>query len=236
MTTYIPLKRFDNEEFVILGNAAETKHSVAVAAAQEGARVVLGLRRGERMPEVSEGDGVSIVTIETSEPGIERLLDKSLERLENLSVLVHCLSAPVVTGRSLAAISRREWDQVMSIYLREPFLSSQRAIQEFLAMGEGGHVIFVLSAPSDTSTSPVGYAVVQSALYAFIRSIAKEYGRRGIFCNAIAICSDVDSRHIPGSSKSCDAVVETVLFLASREASFVNGEMIPVTHSATRNT
>ncbi len=224
--------RFDNEGFIILGNDIETEHNAAVAAARQGARVVLGLRGEQRASAISTGEEISVVAAETTESGIKRLFDEALERLEDLSVLIHCLATPAVSAPSLAKISRDEWDCMMSVYLREPFLASQCAIQEFLATGKGGHIIFVLSAESDDTTSQAGYTVVQYALYAFIRSIAKEYGRRGIVCNAVTVRDENDSRHLRGSNAHHEAVIETILFLASNEASFVNGEMIPVTNSA----
>ncbi len=223
--------RFDNQGFIVLGNATETGRGVAVAAVREGARVVLGLPGEEPTTAVDEGEGISVVTAKMcSESGIRHVFDESLERLADLSVLIHCLSVPELSGQSLAETSRNEWDQMMSVCLREPFLSSQCAIQEFLATGAGGRIVFVLSLAADRTKSQVGCAVVQSALYAFMRSIAKEYGRRGIICNAVAIHHENDLRY--GLDASRDAVTETVLFLASDEASFVNGEMIPVVDSA----
>lgn len=223
--------RFDNQGFIVLGDAVEIKHSIAVAAARQGARVVLGLNRQELTPKV-ESERISVVTAETAECGIKCLFDKGLAQVADLSTLIHCLSAPALTGQSLIQISRDEWDRMISAYLREPFLSSQRAVQEFLAAGGGGHIIFVLSTVSDSSTSQVGYAVVRSGLYAFIRSIAKEYGRRGIFCNGAALCHENDPQHGPDGCN--DATTEAILFLASGEASFVNGEMIPIIDPAPR--
>ena len=223
--------QFDNESFIILGNALETEQSIAVAAARRGARIVLGLPGEEPPTAVDEGGGISVVTAKMcSESGIRHVFDESLERLEDLSVLIHCLSVPELSGQSLAETSRNEWDQMMSVCLREPFLSSQGAIQEFLAAGAGGRIVFVLSLAADRTKSQVGCAVVQPALYAFIRSIAKEYGRRGIICNAVAIHHENDPQYESNASR--DAVTETVLFFASDEASFVNGEMIPVSDSA----
>lgn len=223
--------RFDNEGFIVLGNATEIGRGIAVAAVRQGARVVLGLPGEEPATAVDGGEGISVVTSKMcSESGIRHVFDESLERLADLAVLIHCLSVPELSGQSLAKTLRNEWDQMMSVCLREPFLSSQCAIQEFLAAGAGGRIVFALSLAADRTKSQVGCAVVQPALYAFIRSIAKEYGRRGIICNAVAIHHENDPQYESNASR--DAVTETVLFLASDEASFVNGEMIPVSDSA----
>ncbi len=226
-------KRFENKGFVILGNAFETQSAVAMAAVRQGARVVLSSRQIEPSFKLGSVDGITFIVADTTESGIKHLFDQSMEQLTNFSILVHCLSVPVTTGQSLAQIAHTEWDMVMSICLREPFLSAQCAIQEFLATGEGGRIILMLSSPYDHTTSRAGYMIVQSALYAFTRSIAKEYGRRRIFCNAVTI-DRKDGLECEFDSSS-DAVMETALFLASDEASFVNGEMIAVGDSTPRN-
>ena len=55
------------------------------------------------------------------------------------------------------------------------------------------------------------------ALLSLVRSTAKEYGPRGICCNAILHSGPAD-----------EAVVEAALFLASPESSYVNGEVLRV--------
>jgi NAD(P)-dependent dehydrogenase (short-subunit alcohol dehydrogenase family) len=60
------------------------------------------------------------------------------------------------------------------------------------------------------------------ALNALCRSVAKEYGRREITCNVVVV---QDSDEEPNGLA---AVAETVLFFASEEAAFVNGEVIRV--------
>jgi 3-oxoacyl-[acyl-carrier protein] reductase len=159
-----------------------------------------------------------VATDLTSPEEVERLFDQALERFFDLHVLVvnNVGQAALSEGKPLAETSLAEWNQNLAIHLRGPFLATQRALQEFLAGGQGGRIVLIMQSAASVGRR-VGIAVAQSALRSFVRSVAKEYGRREIACNAVAV---------QGEPVQADAVAETVLFLASAEASFVNGEVL----------
>ena len=64
-------------------------------------------------------------------------------------------------------------------------------------------------------------ATTRTALDAFGRSVAKEYGRRGIRCNTVVL----DPLGLAPASASA---LDTILFLLSEDASFVNGDLLQV--------
>jgi len=246
-----------------------------VAAAKEGASVVFCGRCGSKLV-LSKVEGeagakviaaarsagvaerVSFVSADvSSEADIDRLFDLALERLPDLHVLVNNLeNAAVLNDKPLIEISLTDWNKVLATNLRQPFLLSRRAIQEFLAGGEGGRIVHITSADTNGATSQASYTASRTALRAFIRSIAKEYGRRGIACNAVATRGNLETEmtaplspkepraralllphHLRCQpelvlSKVEGAVAEAVLFLASDEASFVNGEVLFVAGTA----
>jgi NAD(P)-dependent dehydrogenase (short-subunit alcohol dehydrogenase family) len=154
---------------------------------------------------------------------VDRLFDLADERLPGLHVLVIDLveQARLHQGKPLIETSLADWNQGLSLCLRQPFLVTQRALEEFLIGGEGGRVVFV-SALADAAAHHVSVVAAQSALSSFVRSITKELGRRRIVCNAVVIHGDTPQQTPPGRP---DTVAETVLFLASNAASFVNGEV-----------
>jgi 3-oxoacyl-[acyl-carrier protein] reductase len=229
--------------FVVADGTCGVGRAVVVEAARRGAQVVFcGHEAGdtvgaEIVAEVREIEGAGQVTFVpvdlSAEASVDRLFDVALEQLPALHVVVHNLASAVKhDARPLIELSLADWNAVLDAQLKMPFWLSRRAIQEFLAAGEGGRLVHILPDPDETPSAC--FATAHTAFHSFVRSIAKEYGRRGMACNGVVLSSAegsyLDDRANAGSSQQYRAVeaAELVLFLASAEASFVNGEIWPV--------
>lgn len=198
------VSRLDGQGVVVAGGPGGPAGAVARAAAERGASVVA--ERADR----------SYSTCQAGEE-VDELFDLAAERLAALSaVVIDLTQEPLPPARPLAETSAADWEAGLDVLLRRPFLLVQRAVQEFLGGGEGGRIVLV--APEAAAGAGVAAQAAGTALRSLVRSVAKEYGRRGIACNAVAV----------QGGGALDAVVEAVLFLASAEASFVNGEVAPV--------
>jgi NAD(P)-dependent dehydrogenase (short-subunit alcohol dehydrogenase family) len=91
----------------------------------------------------------------------------------------------------------------------------RRAIEGFLADGVAGRLVFVAECADEVHGTN---AVVTTALESLVRSVTREYGRRGLACNLVVRTDASETSH----------TVEQVLFLTSPAASFVNGEALVV--------
>jgi NAD(P)-dependent dehydrogenase (short-subunit alcohol dehydrogenase family) len=213
---------------LVVGAGSPHGRAVALLAAARGAAVVFSVAPGEEeraaeIEAVAQGRAGGVIADPTREEEAERLFAAAVGRLSGMDVVVN--AAPDLRPRSLAETSREEWDGAVSRGLRGAFFVSRLAVEEFLAHGAGGRLVHV--APLVLAGEP-GQALAAASLEAqlsLMRSTAKEYGPRGICCNAV-----VPAGH--ESSGSADAVAEAVLFLASREASYVNGEALRVQFGA----
>ena len=214
--------RFDGQGWVVVGGAEGIGREVVLLAARRGATVLCSGRSGSEAAaadllaaarQAGVAERLLFVAADPASPEeVERLFDRAGEQFFALHVLVfNGADGPVLADRPLAETSLAEWNQNLAVHLRGPFLVVQRALQEFLAGGEGGRIVYLIPA----GTEGLGQAVVGSALRSLVRSVAKEYGRRGIACNAVLV-----------PDEPAQAVAETVLFLSSAEASFVNGEVL----------
>jgi 3-oxoacyl-[acyl-carrier protein] reductase len=248
-------ERFNLEDkgFVVVAGSLDIANSVVLEAATMGAKVVLCSPTeledaGEDV--ISEayasgiGDRVTFMQADTnSEVGVDHFFDAALEELGEVHVFVEFVEIDrEAISKPLIETSLAEWNSVLSSNLRQPFLLSRRVITEFLAQGGGGRIVFVSHARMSEMAGEVCTTAARTALGAFIRSVTKEYGNRGIACNGVffsdqshpgaaALLNAQDPSHMSLGTpmqliNTSGAIAELVLFLASEEASFVNGEVI----------
>jgi NAD(P)-dependent dehydrogenase (short-subunit alcohol dehydrogenase family) len=253
--TSMDAARFQNTGFIVAGGTHGVGRAIVLAAAQQGASVVFcghseSEAAGTKVIATARAWGalgrlVFVPADVSCEPDVERLFDVALEQLPGLHVLVHSMeNTAAPKNKRMLQTSLVDWNTELATKLRAPFLLSRRAIEEFLAAGAGGRIVYTADAAAKGSADSVIGAATQTALHSFIRSVAKEYGRYGMTCNAVLIQRD-STTDLPAIGSSTwppaqaprsplhdpdhlETVSEAALFLASSEASFVTGEMLHV--------
>jgi len=103
--------------------------------------------------------------------------------LDRIDLLVS--SAGNLRDRLLPRMSERDWDEVADIHLKGAFRCAQ-AVLRLMARQRSGHMLFVGS--RSASHGPVGqtaYAAAKAGLIGLSKSLALEYGKRGIRANVI---------------------------------------------------
>jgi len=150
----------------------------------------------------------------------ERLFETAVARLPGLDVVVW-IAEGSRRGAGFAETSLEDWEGTVSAPLREAGHVCRLAVSEFLSTGEGGRIVLVAPPVTDGAPGQAGSAAASSALAALGRSVAKEYGGRGIACNVV-----LPRTGLPGAGAA--GLPEAVLYLASAEASYVNGECLRI--------
>lgn len=227
------------------GIGAATAHRFA----QEGARLVINSNsRAEKLEETAEkiraigGDVVTVMGDVASEATWEQLVSTARERYGKLDILVH--NAAYAVLKRPADLTDEDMDRTLGVTLRGPLLGVRHCIPAMIEAG-GGSIVFI-STVNGTITNPLfgAYSMAKAGLNALTRSVAMEYGRDNIRCNAIAPGQIVGEREAARMvddpledqmSRDCyplgrygrpDEIAGCALFMASDDASFVTGVIL----------
>ena len=152
-------------------------------------------------------------------------------------------NAGITDDQLLLRMSEESFERVIDTNLTASFRLAKRASRSMLK-GKWGRLLFVSSVVGlSGSAGQASYAASKAGLVGFSRSLARELGGRNITSNVVApgfvdtdMTSDLSEvrrsqvlASIPlGRTARVDEVAAVLAFLASEDASYVNGAVIPV--------
>ncbi|MGV8968246.1 MAG: 3-oxoacyl-ACP reductase FabG [Cellulomonas sp.] len=152
-------------------------------------------------------------------------------------------NAGVTRDQLLLRMTDEDFEQVLDVNVTGSFRCVRRASKGMIRLRRG-RIIFLASVVGlYGSAGQVNYAASKSALVGMARSITRELGGRGITANLVApgfvdtaMTADLPPERqaaykaaIPaGRFAQADEVAGVVLFLASEDAAYINGAVIPV--------
>ena len=235
-----------------IGNGRAT----AILFAREGARVVLVDYNYESALETQgliEADGGTCFSVKadvTREEDCQGFVRAAAEAYGRVDVL-HNNVGIGGSDDEILSLTEESWDRIMSVNLKGMFLSS-RSVLPVMREQRGGSIINISSIAAVCSTSIVAYKTSKAGVNALTHQIALENARHNIRANAImpglmntpmAIEGISRSRGVPkedlirqrdasvplgGKMGTAWDVAYAALFLASDEARFITGVMLPV--------
>ena len=249
--TYRGSLRLSGRRALITGGDSGIGRAVAIAFAREGADVAI-----VHLPEEQEDADDTLRWV--TETGVKALdlagdlreeefctaiVDKTIAEFGGLDILV--LNAAYQKDReSIAEIETEEIDRVFRTNLYAPVFTARAATPH---MAPGSSIIVTSSIQAfNPSPSLVDYAMTKAAQVAFVKALAEELGPKGIRVNAVAP-GPIWTPLIPATGWDADRLASfgqdtplgragqpaelagAYVYLASDEASYVSGAVVPVT-------
>jgi len=210
--------------------------AIAEAFVTQGDKVAVTSRNGEA-PE-----GALAVACELTDPDSVNAAFDEVEKAHG-PVEVVVANAGITRDTLLLRMSEEDWDAVIATNLTGSFRVAKRAAKGMLRLRRG-RIIFVSSVVGMLgSPGQVNYAASKSGLVGMARSLARELGSRGITSNVVApgfIETDMTAvlpeeqqqayrDQIPlGRMGAVAEIADAVTWLASDNAGYVTGALIPV--------
>lgn len=235
--TDLPQLALDGRVALVTGGGGGIGRAVGVLLSACGARVA-SLDRADRPgPDGSLSLACDLSRSEEVQAAVERVATT----LGRLDLLVHC------AGRTcdglLVRLSDEDWRAVMAANLDSAFYLLRAATPALRAAG-GGSVVLVSSINAERGKAgQANYAASKAGLIGLTKSVAKEYGSRGLLVNAVApgfIDTDMTSA-LPEEARTAmlggivlgrfgrpEDVAGAVLFLASDLAGYITGQVLVV--------
>ncbi|MCP4318456.1 MAG: SDR family oxidoreductase [Hyphomicrobiales bacterium] len=240
--------RLEGKTAVITGGATGMGRATALLFAQQGATVSIfdineeeGRNTVQMIRENGGKAGVFQCDV-TKAADIDAAFDASVTEFGAYNVLFNHAGSIIV--KSLHETTEEEYDWLMDLNVKSAFLVCRRAVKEMADNG-GGSIVITSSIAAELGYALESvYCMSKAAVLQLSRTISTEYRDAGIRCNAI--CPGfVETAHGLKEIAELDAagqewedsgmaatqgricypeeVARTVVFLASDEASFVNG-------------
>lgn len=241
--------RFDGRVVVVTGGAAGIGAACARRFVAEGARVVLGdidaAGASALARELDAGRGVAAAhAVDVSDAAaVEALVAAAVARFGRLDVMVN--NAGIGSVGQTPDLPLEDWRRTLAVDLDSVFYGCRAAIPRLRAAG-GGAIV------NTASVSGLGgdyrlpaYNAAKGGVVNLTRSVALDHAREGIRCNAV--CPGATEtplsqgilanqpllaefcRRIPiGRIARADEVASAVAFLASDDAAYITGVMLPV--------
>ncbi|KAF9069468.1 hypothetical protein BDP27DRAFT_1363309 [Rhodocollybia butyracea] len=183
----------------------------------------------------------------SNEDSVKSVIESAVKQLGSLDVCV--ANAGVFTNRSILDTPAEEWDRVFAINARGPFLCYKYAAIQMVSQGRGGRIIGACSLSGRRGRrGGVSYCGTKFAVRGMTQSAALDLAQYGITVNAYAPINDVigddhdGSKHkeyiqsIPlGRAAEPSDISNLVSFIASKESSYITGQMFDVNGGAFLN-
>jgi len=236
---------------IVTGGSRGIGRAYAIRLAKEGAKVVVSdIIEGKETIETIKKDGgeaIYIYTDVTDEESTKEMARKTFEYFGRIDILINnaAFFAQIVK-KPFYEISVEEWDKVMAVNLKGPFLCSKAVFPYMKRQGKGKIINVASGAFFKGLPNFLHYVVSKGGNVALTRSLARELGDWGICVNAIApgyTETEYLKQHPQDPPEFRKSIIEgrcfkrseipedltgTIVFLCSEDSDFITGQTIVV--------
>ena len=243
-----PESKFSGSIVVITGGTRGIGRAISLAFAQRGAQVFAAYLNNDEAALALVNDAAAlpgtITTIKadvSTSKGAQAVIDAAAGNKGHIDVLVN--NAGIIRDGFLAMMAEDDWDLVIRTNLYPLFHCCKWGVRKMMAR-RSGSIITISSVSAVTgAVGQTNYAASKGAAISFTKSLSREMGPMGIRVNAVVVGliktdmtdglkQEVVEKIIKSSALgrigTPDEVADAVLFLASKQASYITGQSLIV--------
>ena len=234
---------FEGKRIVVTGGSRGIGAACVRAFRAAGASVAFTYNRSEKEAlELASGAGATAIKCDLAKPeNVAKAMEIAIGALKGIDVLVN--NAGISEFRLFDTITDAGWDEMLTVNLGGAFRCSRAAAPHMISQ-KSGAIVNISSMWGQTGAScETHYSASKAGIIGLTKSLAKELGPSGIRVNCVAPGAvDTDMNALLDSDARRDLaemtplgriarpeeIASCVLFLASDDASYVTGAVLPV--------
>ena len=230
-----------NKVVLITGATGGIGGAIATQMKLAGANVVVTGRSAEKLNESFGDDFVKIACDLSDDGAVEKLINDTIEKTGRIDVLIN--NAGITSDTLLMRMSDEQFDKVIDTNLRATFKLCRAAIMPMMKQRFGRIINMASIVGAVGGPGQANYAASKGGMIAMTKSIAAEVASRGITANCVApgfiktpmtdvLAEELKKKYLEqipaGRFGEPIDVANVCVFLASDEASYINGQTIHV--------
>ena len=239
------MQRLKGKTAIVTGGSKGIGRAIVERFVKEGANVVTVARNVPNAETGVTAEGPSLIKADVSNSrDVVRVIAETVECFGALHILVN--NAAIQLGKTIEDTTEEEWDELMAINMKGPFLTCKHALAPMRSAG-GGSIINIGSYDGFVADPGLAaYCASKGGVHALSRAIAVDHGVDGIRCNTICpgwiktemmteyleLQAEADNaeeliirQHPLGRLGRPEDISNLALWLASEESSFATGQL-----------